>query len=175
MCESYYGTRPGLFTEGTLRLDTGASFNMVHYYQAGKYPVFTVKNLELNGTVTRQAGTDATNSTLTVTGYVTGNGTTPMLTLGANAIFKPTGTGYLTITESLTLNNGVLTNDVSGIDFEAVSVVPLFKVGSAEMLPEASALGFSCGELPKRWSLAKTSDGLGYKLKKAVSFSIRLR
>ena len=174
ICNSYYGTRAGLFTEGTLRLDSGTYFNMTHYYNAGKYPVFTVKNLELNGIVTRQAGTDATNSTLTVTGYVTGNGTTPMLTLAEGAVFKPTGTGYLTITESLTLPS-VLTNDVSGINFDAVSTVPLFKVGSLEMLPEAENMAFSCGELPKRWSLVKTSDGLGYKLRKEMSFSIRLR
>jgi hypothetical protein len=147
---------------------------MTHYYTSGKYPVFTVKNLELNGIVTRQAGTDATNSTLTVTGYVTGNGTTPMLTLAEGAVFKPTGTGYLTITESLTLPS-VLTNDVSGIDFDSASTVPLFKVGSSEMLPEAESMAFSCGVLPKRWSLGKTSDGLGYRLKKEMSFSIRLR
>jgi len=174
ICNSYYGTRAGLFTEGTLRLDSGTYFNMTHYYNAGKYPVFTVKNLELNGIVTRQAGTDATNSTLTVTGYVTGNGTTPMLTLAEGAVFKPTGTGYLTITESLTLPS-VLTNDVSGIDFDSASTVPLFKVGSSEMLPEAESMAFSCGALPKRWSLEKTSNGLGYRLKKEMSFSIRLR
>ena len=163
-----------MFTEGTLRLDSGTYFNMTHYYTSGKYHVFTVKNLELNGIVTRQAGTDATNSTLTVTGYVTGNGTTPMLTLAEGAVFKPAGTGYLTITESLTLPS-VLTNDVSGINFDAVSTVPLFKVGLPEMLPEAEKMAFSCGKLPKRWSLVKTSDGLGYKLKKEMSFSIRLR
>ena len=174
ICNSYYGTRAGLFTEGTLRLDSGTYFNMTHYYTSGKYPVFTVKNLELNGIVTRQAGTDATNSTLTVTGYVTGNGTTPMLTLAEGAVFKPTGTGYLTITESLILPS-VLTNDVSGVDFDSASTVPLFKVGLPEMLPEAENMAFSCGELPKRWSLKKTSDGLGYRLKKEMSFSILLR
>jgi len=172
ICESYYGTRPGLFAEGTLRLDTGASFNMVHYYQAGKYPVFTVKNLELNGTVTRQAGTDATNSTLTVTGYITGNGTTPTLTFAEGAMLKPTGTGYLTITESL---SGTVTVDVGEVDFETASSVPLFKVGSAEMLPEASDIAFSCGDLPKKWSLTRTSDKRGYVLKKFSPFTVRLR
>ncbi len=63
----------------------------------------------------------------------------------------------------------------SGIDFDAVSTVPLFRVGLPEMLPEAENMAFSCGELPKRWSLKKTSDGLGYRLKKEMSFSILLR
>jgi len=172
ICNSYYGTRAGLFTEGTLRLDSGTYFNMTHYYTPGKYPVFTVKNLELNGIVTRQAGTDATNSTLTVTGYVTGNGTTPMLTLAEGAVFKPTGTGYLTITESF---NGTMTIDLSDIDFESCTSVPLFKVGSADMLPDEDDITLIGATLPKHWALVKTSDGMGYSLKKTGSFSIHLR
>jgi hypothetical protein len=152
-----------------MTFDDGTSFMLLNYFNNN--PIyFSVKNLELNGTIIRQLEA----STLTVTGYITGNGTTPMLTLAEGAVFKPTGTGYLTITESLTLPS-VLTNDVSGIDFDSASTVPLFKVGSSEMLPEAESMAFSCGVLPKRWSLGKTSDGLGYRLKKEMSFSIRLR
>lgn len=193
ICNSYYGTRAGLFTEGTLRLDSGTYFNMTHYYMSGKYPVFTVKNLELNGIVTRQAGTDATNSTLTVTGYVTGNGTTPMLTLGANAVFKPTGTGYLTITESLTLPTATVGEgdgaeqipymviDLTDALASGVTAIPLFKVGSAENLPAAEYIGFiypgqtvPSPVLPRGWKLSNTLDGCGYKLSKG-RFSIHLR
>lgn len=164
--------------DGTIKVADGAVLKLEHYYPNGlhKAPNLTVKNLELSGVVI--FGTTSYETTediaLTVTGYITGNGTTPKLTLAEGAVFKPTGTGYLTITESLTLPS-VLTNDVSGINFDAVSTVPLFRVGLPEMLPEAEKMAFSCGELPKRWSLVKTSDGLGYKLKKEMSFSIRLR
>jgi len=170
------------FLEGTLRIGVGAQLQLCRYAAIGtqkdawdanenKYSLLTVNRLELDGIVTRD---DDSVTTITVNGLVTGCGTTPVLILGKNAVFKPTGTGYLTITESLTLPS-VLTNDVSGINFDAVSTVPLFKVGSLEMLPEAENMAFSCGELPKRWSLEKTSDGLGYKLKKEMSFSIHLR
>ena len=164
--------------DGTVKVADGAVLKLEHYYPDGLHraPNLTVKNLELSGVVI--FGTTSYETTediaLTVTGYITGNGTTPKLTLAEGAVFKPTGTGYLTITESLTLPS-VLTNDVSGINFDAVSTVPLFKVGLPEMLPETEKMAFSCGELPKRWSLVKTSDGLGYKLKKEMSFSIRLR
>ena len=67
-----------------------------------------MKNLILEGVVTRAVNT----YTLTVTGSITGNGTTPMLKMDTGAVFKPTGTGYLTITESL---SGTMTIDLSGL------------------------------------------------------------
>ena len=59
--------------------------------------------------------------------------------------------------------------------------IPLFKVGSAENLPDAENIGFVYPDqavpsqvLPKGWTLSKTSGGRGYKLSKG-NFSIRLR
>ena len=165
-----YDNVTNVFAEGTVEISSGATLNFDQY--RSNNAALTTRNLVLDGAVTTTAADS--DSVLKVTGYITGNGTTPMLTLAEGAVFKPAGTGYLTITESLTLPS-VLTNDVSGINFDAVSTVPLFKVGLPEMLPETEKMAFSCGELPKRWSLVKTLDGLGYKLKKEMSFSIRLR
>lgn len=164
MSASYWGSRQGTFSDGTLKLAAGTVFKMTPYLDHA--PTFTVKNLELNGSVHR----DDEASTLTVTGYVTGNGTTPMLTLAEGAVFKPTGTGYLTVSESL---SGTMTIDLSGIDMAHVMAVPLFKVGSAENLPASSDLVFS-ESLPRGWKLAVTRDGCGYKLAKQA-FDIRLR
>ena len=131
-------------------------FNMLEYH--GGYPVFAVKNLELDGSVNRNNA----GSTLTVTGYVSGGGTTPMLTLGDGAVLKPNGKGYLRITESLTLPNDTLTVDISGIDFTAGKSIPLFKVGSANMLPAPANVVLTGGTLPDGWRLMQTADGRGY-------------
>ena len=119
----------------------------------------TVSNLVLNGSVTRSS---ATYSTLTVTGCVTGKGTTPMLTLAEGAVLKPNGKGYLRITESLTLPNDTMTVDISDVDFEAGKSIPLFKVGSADKLPDISAIELVGGTLPDGWVLTQTADGRGY-------------
>ena len=166
MCNNYAKDVAPKFSEGTLKIANGATLEMTGYN--GGYPEFTIKNLELTGSVNR----DNAACTLTVTGYITGNGTTPTLTFAEGAMLKPTGTGYLTITESL---SGTVTVDVGEVDFETASSVPLFKVGSAEMLPEASDIAFSCGDLPKKWSLTRTSDKRGYVLKKFSPFTVRLR
>ena len=161
-------------TNGTIKVADGAVLKLEHYYPDGLHraPNLTVKNLELSGVVI--FGTTSYETTediaLTVTGYITGNGTTPKLTLAEGAVFKPTGTGYLTVSESL---SGTMTIDLSDIDMAHVMAVPLFKVGSVEMLPTSSDLVFTAS-LPRGWKLAVTRDGCGYKLVKQA-FDIRLR
>jgi hypothetical protein len=156
---------------GTLEVDVGAAVQLDTGYKSGV--TNTVNNLVVNGEVKLAS---AGEGAFRVTGSVSGTGTVSSpLVFASGATFKPTSSGYLVFAGSLTLNNGVLTSDVSDIDFDSASIVPLFKVSSAEMLPEASAMRYSCGELPKRWSLEKTTDGLGYRLKKFFPLSLRLR
>lgn len=187
ICNSIYGNHSARMTNGKVRVASGSYFKMVNVNNC--HPTFAVKNLELNGAVTR----DSTDSTLTVTGYITGNGTTPMLTLGANAVFKPTGTGYLTITESLTLPTVTVGEEESAKEVPYMRIdltdalasgaksIPLFKVGSAENLPDAENVLFvypgqdePSQALPRGWKLSTIYGGCGYKLSKGT-FSILLR
>ena len=157
-------------TDGTLVFDTGTTFSMQSYQNRSIY--FTAKNLVLDGEVIR----GSKNSTLTVTGYITGSGTTPMLTLAEGAVIKPAAKGCLKITESLITasEDGTVTIDISDVDFASRTSVPLFRVGSAEMLPEPSKIIIN-GELPEGWELAKMPTGFGYRLRKPIGFAIRLR
>ena len=185
------------FLEGTLRIGVGAQLQLCRYAAIGtqkdawdanenKYSLLTVNRLELDGIVTRD---DDSVTTITVNGLVTGCGTTPVLILGKNAVFKPTGTGYLTITESLSLPTSTVGEedvpymviDLTDALASGVTAIPLFKVGSAENLPAAEYIGFIYpGQtvpslvLPRGWKLSTTSGGCGYKLSKG-SFSIHLR
>lgn len=151
--------------DGTIRIREGGKWHLAYYCNNG-IAHLSVKNLILDGSVTREKDT----FTLDVTGSITGNGTTPMLKMGADAVFKPTGTGYLTITESL---SGTMTIDLSGLELPAGSI-PLFKVGSAAMLPAENEIAFAAGFDTKGWRLRKTSDGLGYDLAR-VGFTILIR
>ena len=151
---------------GTIRIREGGTWRLMTYQQ-GCVVRLSTKNLILDGQVVR----DANTYILTVTGSITGNGTTPVLTLAEGAVFKPTGTGYLTIAESL---SGTMTIDLSGLDLSVGEKLPLFKVGSAEMLPAESAIQFADGTRKGSWSLRKTPDGLGYDLARS-GISVILR
>jgi hypothetical protein len=144
------------FSEGTIHIHEGAGWALLKYYSSSPARL-SVKNLILDGAVTR----DKNYHTLTVTGSITGKGTTPTLTMGNGAVFKPNGTNYLTITESL---SGTMLIDASGLNLESsYDRIPLFKVGSAEMLSSVS-VDFAAGAKPKGWKFIKTTDGLGYDL-----------
>ena len=184
----YWGNTISTCNDGTIKIGNGAFMTLGGYGTGcGK---LSVKNLVIDGSVIAKS---IEKNVLTVTGYVTGNGTTPMLTLGANAVFKPTGTGYLTITESLTLPTATVGEgdgaeqipymviDLTDALASGVTAIPLFKVGSAENLPAAEYIGFiypgqtvPSPVLPRGWKLSNTLDGCGYKLSKG-SFSIHLR
>ncbi len=154
--------------DGTINIREGATWHLYRYnVNGGRDGKLSVKNLVLDGAVTREQPT----STITVTGLITGKGTTPTLTMGSGAVFKPSGTGYLTVTESF---SGTMMIDASGLDLESTyDRVPLFKVGSAEMLSSVP-VDFVAGTKPKGWVLAKTADGLGYDLFRS-GFSIIVR
>ena len=164
--QSYFNDYSTTCVDGTIRIREGGKWHLAYYYNDGVAHL-SVKNLILDGSVTREKDT----FTLDVTGSITGNGTTPMLKMGADAVFKPTGTGYLTITESL---SGTMTIDPSGLDMSDGTPIPLFKVGSAAMLPAENEIAFAAGFDTKGWRLRKTSDGLGYDLAR-VGFTILIR
>ena len=64
--------------------------------------------------------------------------------------------------------------DLSDIDRDAAKVrIPLFKVGTAEMLPAPEALQFVDG-VPKGWYLESLREGYGYDLVRKT-FSIIIR
>ena len=178
--------------DGTIRIGPSAILDLEYYNrndwnQTNSLPVLRVKNLVLDGVVTKN--NDRYSSNIRISGSITGNGTTPILTLGANARFKPTGTGYLTITESLTLPTKTVSEeevpymviDLTDALASGASSIPLFRVGSAENLPDAGIIGFiypgqtvPSQDLPRGWSLSTTQDGCGYRLSKG-GFYIRLR
>lgn len=182
----YYGgadAQPSV--EGTLEVDKGATVQLDTNYKSGV--TNSVNNLVANGEV-KLASTG--EGAFLVTGSLSGTGTvsTPIV-FAPSAVFKPTGTGYLTITESLSLPTSTVGEedvpymviDLTDALASGTTAIPLFKVGSAENLPDAENIGFvypgqevPSQTLPKGWTLSKTSGGRGYKLSKG-NFSIRLR
>lgn len=162
---TYYDNRQVFVTNGLLKIRSGANLAVVNG-KGGRNTVATVKNLQLDGT-----GVVDAKQTLAVTGFLTGVGIVNRVTLAEGAVFKPTGTGYLTITESL---SGKMAIDASGLDLESsYDRIPLFKVGSAEMLQNI-VVEFVEGTKPRGWVLVKTDDGLGYDLVRC-GFSIIIR
>ena len=89
-----------------------------------------------------------------------GYGTTKYLKFLDGARFKPEGTHYLTVTEKL---SGTMIIDLGDIDLTTVKRIPLFKVGTADMLPAPEALQF-VGGIPKGWELRTLKEGYGYAL-----------
>ena len=160
---SYFNTRPSQMLNGTLRVAEGAYLKFNDYTgSAAGGGVLTVKNLELNGTVTRAS---ATYSTLTVTGSVSGTGTTPMLTLAAAATLKPKSiTGGLTVTESLTLN-GAVNVDLSDVNLSSKADGTYFAILTAPASGEfdLTNVTLSPGANGSAWVLysRETSEGSG--------------
>ena len=153
-------------SDATIRIDEGATLALINYNN--KVVGFTAKDIVLDGgTITRAVNT----YTFTVTNSIAGHGSVQSLTLGADAVFKPTGTGYLTITESL---SGTMTIDLSELDMSGGGAKPLFKTGSAAMLPAENEIAFASGVDKGGWKLRKTADGLGYDLAR-VGFTIMIR
>ena len=90
-----------------------------------------------------------------------GYGTTKYLKFLDGARFKPDGMHYLTVTEKL---EGTMIIDLGDIDrATAKERIPLFKVGTADMLPAPEALQF-VGGIPKGWELKTAKEGYGYVL-----------
>ena len=95
-----------------------------------------------------------------------------MLTMAEGAVFKPNGEGYLTVSEVL---DGQMTIDTGDLNMNSRKVpLPLFKVGSAELLPAKDDIAFSGGKVPKGWKLYPLKDEFGYELKR-VGFTLLFR
>jgi hypothetical protein len=164
---AYWKNAPGKCPNATIRVGDGATFRLANYNKA--QVVFSVNNLILDGELTRDSGYD---HMLTVTGSVTGKGTAQMLTMGEGAVFKPNGEDYFTVSEVL---NGTMIVDTGDFDMSARKTpLPLFKVGSAEMLPAEGDIAFSAGAVPRGWKLFPAEEGYGYMLQR-VGFAIFLR
>ncbi len=137
---------PSSCSEGTMRIRSGASVYVRD--NNNKVMILTVKDLILDGSVTK--GT--CNHVLKVTGSITGSGTTQMLTLKPGAVFKPTGTGFLTITESL---SGTLRLDLAGLDLSSTNEVPLVKVPSSLV----SSVILDAADIPQGWGVHRIEEG----------------
>lgn len=109
-------------------------------------------------------------SYLRVTGSVTGHGTTPMLTMGEGAVFKPDGAGYLTLTEKI---EGPVTVDISDPALADKALLPLLRVPTALESAADSALDIS--DCPSGWMLKKkTEEGyVSYCLAKGLTIFLR--
>lgn len=150
--------------DGTIRIRDGGEWRLGEYRSHAAH--LTVKNLILDGSVTRGVNT----ATLTVTGTISGKGTTPVLTMADGAKFAADGSGFLTVTESLSFQGSTVEVDISGVPPKTARV-PLFKVGSAAMLPSAGIFRVS-GD--GAWCVKTTEDGLGYELQR-TGFCIYIR
>ena len=143
----YDGDSTTTCAAGTILIREGATWNLASYNN--HVSKLSVKDLILDGSVTRAANT----YTLTVTGSITGNGTTPMLTMGSSAVFKPSGTGYLNVTASL---SGTLKVDLDGLVSDKVKI-PLVKVPTALKATVDAALDLS--DVPAKWKLGSKEKG----------------
>ena len=131
--------------DGTLRIRSGATFTLE---KRGDNPThFTVKNLVLDGTLARTSP----DCVFTVTGTVTGSGTAAALALAQGAVFKPSGAGYLTITNSL---SGVFELDMSGVDLSGAQDIPIVSVPSAL----ADSVRFAPATIPEGWSVLRVQE-----------------
>ena len=131
--------------DGTLRIRSGATFTLE---ARGANPThFTVKDLVLDGILARTTA----DCVFTATGTVTGSGTAAALTLAQGAVFKPSGAGYLTITDSL---SGVFELDMSGVDLSGAQDIPLVSVPSAL----ADSVRFAPATIPEGWSVLRDPE-----------------
>lgn len=155
---------------GTIRIGSGGRLDFSQYSSGA--PTLSVKNLELYGSVTRVAD----SSTLTVTGYISGTGTTPMLTLADGATLKPlSSTGGLTVTSSLTLS-GHINVDLSEIDLTGKSKLAII-TSPLQIDKDTQVETFTRGSNSEDWVLysEEVSTGvyeLGVKLNKEIADSI---
>ena len=135
------------FANGTLNIASGAT---VHLDKYRRDATLSVKNLILNGVVTRKTNDGTAASTLTVTGELSGTGTTPILTLADGATLKPkSSTGGLTVTESLTLS-GTINVDLSDVDLTGKYDLPII-TGPTQI--DKNSVSFNRGSNSSNWGL----------------------
>lgn len=147
--KNYWGGEAGRCTDGKIVIDPGATFIM------NDGSNFSANMLELNGSVTRANE----NSTFTVTGTISGTGTTPMLTLADGATLKPKSlTEKLTVTESLTLS-GNINVDISDLDLTGKFKLPL--ITTPTQITAEQVASFVRGANSENWKIysEETSSG----------------
>jgi len=105
-------------------------------------------------------GYDTTARDFGVWNELHGYGTIKRLVMGSGAKYYPDGAYYLEVPEYL---SGTMIIDLGDIDLTTLKRIPLFKVGTADMLPAPEALQF-VGGIPKGWELKTLKEGYGYAL-----------
>ena len=107
------------------------------------------KSLDLcGGALTSSSGAFGVYETLS------GYGSIAKLTMGSDAVFTPTGTGYLNVTALLSATVAV---DLSGFDFTTrTAAIPLLKVPTALADTARSSLDLT---MPTGWKLNEKTDG----------------
>ena len=115
-------------------------------------------------------GYDSTARDFGVWNELHGYGTIKRLVMGAGAKYYPDGAHYLEVPEKL---SGTMKIDLRDIDMTMVKGrIPLFKVGSSEMLPATDVVQF-VGGIPGGWHLVPSRNGHGYDLTKSILVIIR--
>ena len=105
-------------------------------------------------------GYDTTARDFGVWNELHGYGTVKRLVMGSGAKYYPDGAHYLEVPEYL---SGTMIIDLGDIDLTTLKRIPLFKVGTADMLLAPEALQF-VGGIPNGWELRTLKEGYGYAL-----------
>ncbi len=85
---------------------------------------------------------------------LSGYGSIAKLAMGSGAVFKPSGTGYLNVTASL---SGTVSVDLSGFDFTTrTAAIPLLQVPASLADTARSSLDLT---VPTGWKLNEKTDG----------------
>ncbi|MGN0855121.1 MAG: LamG-like jellyroll fold domain-containing protein [Kiritimatiellia bacterium] len=160
---NYTGTGEFDIREGTLSVDAGTvaadadlTFAVAEgaelQFATNVYQSGVTRSLTVNGTVR-----------LTGAGRVSGSA------LAGSWTLRPDGEHYLVFADALAapVEDGATTKsiplDLSGIEWASRSRVPLFKVANVAYLP--GTVEFSgLEDMPAKWRVSKTADGLGYSL-----------
>ena len=152
-----YGTTAKLsFADGTTAVLEGDLTVPSAMTAAGALSLTRAAGVETNVTVAA-TGTLTASGTLTVgTGVaLSGSGTVDTLVMESGTVFKPTGTDYLNVTNTL---SGTVTVDLSGLDFAGrTATVPLLKVPTS--LADTARTALNLPSIPRGWKLSVREDG----------------
>ena len=162
---------------GTIRIGSTAQLDL-DYYNANPWnnsnnseslPVLRVKNLIIDGLVTKNNASSRYSSNIRVSGSLSGTGASPVLTLADGATLKPmSNTAGLTVSESLTLN-GRINVDLSEVDLTGKSDLAII-TGPTQIDKDDDVDTFNRGSNSANWELysKEVSTGvytLGVRLK----------
>lgn len=161
IAHDYNGQQPSC-AQGTIEVCSGSSISL-ETYTAGT--TLTAKNLILNGAINLDP-----SCSVVVNGTLSGQGSAPSLTLGADAVIKLDGVSAPTVGALVLAEGDTVELDLEGLDLSSLNVIPVLKVTDAANLP---AIDKFTG-VPRRWALVPSNDGKTLKLRKQF-FTITVR